>query len=352
MKFGVGVVEGFYGAPWSAEARLATLRFLADAGYASYLYAPKADRALRDEWRRTPDRQWLAGLGDMIAEARSERLYFGVGLSPIGAEQDFAAARAVLVRRARLLADRGVDMLALLFDDMPAPDADAALQQVDLMRAVADASGIPRLLFCPTWYSDDPRLDAISGPRPARYLETIGERLDSDIGVFWTGPQICTRAWTGEHLADITARLGRAPVLWDNYPVNDGPRLCRELHLRAFEGRGVEVSEQCDGVFANPMSQCALSWPPLLTLPWNLWQPGYDADAATPVAFHRTLPIALAQRLERDWRRFASPGLDGMSEDERTELASDYVHIDHPAATEIVEWLRGHTLVEAVTSQP
>lgn len=352
MRFGIGVVEGFYGAPWSPAARSATFRFLADAGYSSYLYAPKADRVLRADWRAEPDGEWYAALDDMIGECRAERLYLGVGLSPMGADQDMAAARKQLVARAQALAERGVDMLALLFDDMPAASDAAARQQVELTRAVADASGIPRLLFCPTWYSDDPRLETVSGPCPARYLETIGEMLDAEIGVFWTGPQVCTAQWTGEHLENITARLGRPPVLWDNYPVNDGPRMCRQLHLRAFEGRGVAVSENCDGVFVNPMNQCALSWAPLLTLPWNLWQPGYDADAATVAAFRRTLPVTLAKRLERDWRRFAAPGYDGMDEDERNDLAFDYAHIDHPAAREVVDWLRGHTLVGEEVLQP
>ena len=57
------------------------------------------------------------------------------------------------------------------------------------------------------------------------------------------------------------------------------------------------------------------------------------------------MPVSLAARLERDWRRFADPGFDGMDEDERNDLAFDYTHVDHPAAREVVQWLRGQSLV-------
>lgn len=60
MRFGVGAIEAFYGAPWADAARLSTLGFLTEAGFNSYLYAPKADRALRQCWREEPDAAWTA----------------------------------------------------------------------------------------------------------------------------------------------------------------------------------------------------------------------------------------------------------------------------------------------------
>ena len=345
MRFGLGVVEGFYGAPWPPERRLAALRILAGAGYVSYLYAPKADRCLRADWRLRPDPQWVAALGSIADTCAAEGMEFGVGLSPLGAGADPAAARADLAVRGRQLVAQGVGTLALLFDDVTPGEACTARHQVDLMRALADASGARQLLFCPTWYSDDPVLEQYSGACPEDYLETLGEALDNDVGVFWTGPEVCTREWTDGHLDDICARLGRDPVLWDNYPVNDGPRMCGQLHLGAFSGRGAAVTERSAGMFANPMNQCALSCAPLLTLPWNLWLPDYDPATATETAFRQCFPPPLADLLTRDWQRFASPGLTGFDERQRLALVADYAAIDHPAADEVVDWLGGKTLV-------
>ena len=347
MRFGVGVIEGFYGGLWSEVERLSLLGFLTEAGFNSYLYAPKADAALRSRWREEPDAAWVERMQRLVDASRSAGIYFGVGLSPLGADADPAGARRDIALAARRLAALGLDSLAVLFDDMPAPAADAAVQQASLVAAAADAAGISRLLVCPTWYSDDPSLADHSGPCPPDYLETLGMNLDRDIGVFWTGTQVCTRHWSLEHLRDVASRLGRRPVLWDNYPVNDGPEMCGRLHLGAVEGRGIAVTDGSAGVFANPMTQCWLSRPPLLTLPWNLWQPGYDPEHATVAAFHQSLPETLAGLLERDWKRFAEPGLEGLDDETAERLAADYLAIEHPAAAEVVAWLRGETRVAA-----
>ena len=51
--FSSGVIEGFFGAPWSHETRLALIEIWARLGMSSYIYAPKADRNLREGWRTT-----------------------------------------------------------------------------------------------------------------------------------------------------------------------------------------------------------------------------------------------------------------------------------------------------------
>ena len=46
-----GVIEGFYGTPWSDEQRLDMIDFLAAHRFNTFLYAPKDDPFLRDRWR-------------------------------------------------------------------------------------------------------------------------------------------------------------------------------------------------------------------------------------------------------------------------------------------------------------
>ena len=46
-----GVVEGFYGRPWSWRKRHHLLATLAADGMTAYLYAPKNDPLHRDRWR-------------------------------------------------------------------------------------------------------------------------------------------------------------------------------------------------------------------------------------------------------------------------------------------------------------
>ncbi|MBF0502616.1 MAG: beta-N-acetylglucosaminidase domain-containing protein, partial [Candidatus Riflebacteria bacterium] len=42
-RFELGVIEGFYGAPWSWDIRKEYIKFLKKSGYSFYFYAPKAD---------------------------------------------------------------------------------------------------------------------------------------------------------------------------------------------------------------------------------------------------------------------------------------------------------------------
>ncbi|HEY4397239.1 MAG TPA: beta-N-acetylglucosaminidase domain-containing protein, partial [Acidimicrobiia bacterium] len=43
-----GVIEGFYGRPWSLTDRLEMIEFLAERGMNAYVYAPKSDPKHRD----------------------------------------------------------------------------------------------------------------------------------------------------------------------------------------------------------------------------------------------------------------------------------------------------------------
>ena len=46
-----GVIEGFYGHPWSHEQRLRLIDFLAARGMNTFVYSPKDDPLVRRDWR-------------------------------------------------------------------------------------------------------------------------------------------------------------------------------------------------------------------------------------------------------------------------------------------------------------
>ena len=47
-----GIVEGFYGRPWTHEQRLDMIRFIGERGMNRFVYAPKDDPLMRREWAR------------------------------------------------------------------------------------------------------------------------------------------------------------------------------------------------------------------------------------------------------------------------------------------------------------
>ena len=60
-RFQIGIIEGFFGQPWSWDDRADHADFLAARGYAFYIYAPKGDPYLRKAWQTDwPETHWTA----------------------------------------------------------------------------------------------------------------------------------------------------------------------------------------------------------------------------------------------------------------------------------------------------
>jgi hypothetical protein len=341
--FDLGLIEGFYGLPWSPLARDETIAFLAPHGYGFYLYAPKADAYLRKRWREPFPDEDARHLGDISARCRDLGVRFGVGLSPYEIYRGFdEAAKADLARKLAELDAIGVDILAILFDDMRGDLPGLARSQIDILDWIGGRTRASRLIFCPTYYTDDPVLERVFGAMPAGYLDDLGAGLDAAVDVFWTGEEVCSRAYGVRHLEQVADTLRRKPVIWDNYPVNDGPLMSQSLHLRAFTGRPAEMGGAIRGHAVNPANQAVLSRIPALTLAES-YRDGavYDYGAAFARAAEAVLGPDLAARVRGDLSRLQDTGLDRLGEKARARLRERYAAFDHPGAREIVAWLDG-----------
>ncbi|MBI1238476.1 MAG: hyaluronidase [Alphaproteobacteria bacterium] len=341
-RFSLAVIEGFYGRLWSEADRLALAPFLAENGYDAFIYAPKGDASLRKSWRAPFVPEHRAFLGRLADGMRASGLAFGVGLSPFEIWRDWGpAVRADLAAKIAELDAIGTETLGILFDDMRGDTPDLAARQAEIMDAVAGASRARRIIFCPTYYSDDPVLARVFGTPPESYLEALGRRLAPAIDVFWTGPRVCSADITPDHLESVIARLGRKPFLWDNYPVNDGARMSKHLQLRAFSGRTAQNRSLLAGHAANPMNQIWLSRIPLATL-GALYRGGaYDPGAAFTEAARAILGEETAAALARDLSLLQDKGLDHLSDEEREALTKTYGARRTPYAHEIMDWLDG-----------
>ena len=338
----LGIIEGYYGKPWNEERREYAIAFLAPRGYRFFLYAPKADEFLRKRWREPYPKEAEAQLRRLAAHCKTHGVRFGVGLSPYELYRDFNDdAKTALAEKLALFNSVGVEMLAILFDDMRGDLPNLARTQTDILHWIASRARAPRLLMCPSYYTDDPALDRIFGSRPANYLEDLGRLLDPVIDVFWTGEEVCSREYSVGHLARVEGQLRRKPFLWDNYPVNDGARMSQFLHLRAFTGRPATIAEKLSGHAVNPALQPTLSLIPALTLAES-YESGetYEYGAAFMRAGQTVLGEALAQRVQNDLSALQDTGLDHLG-DRATRLRERYAKFDHAGAREIVGWLDG-----------
>jgi hypothetical protein len=339
----LGLIEGFFGRPWSWDARRDAVTTLAPRGYRFYLYAPKADLLLRERWRESYSEAEFAPIADFARHCRAHGVRFGIGLSPFELHlRPEDGWQNGLARKLAELDQLKPDDLAILFDDMRGDVPELASRQAAIVHFAAERSGASRIICCPSYYSDDPILDVAFGERPPGYLENLGRTLDGTIEVMWTGEEVCSREYSAGHLMRVAGQLGRKPFLWDNYPVNDGARMAQHLHLRAFTGRSAAIGDHLSAHGINLALQPVLSRIPALTLAES-YAKGADYDYAG--AFERAARIvlgdALAARVRRDLLQLDDRGLDRLGE-QRAKLRARYEAYDHPAAREIVAWLDGY----------
>ena len=338
----LGLIEGFFGLPWTWADRRDAIAFLAPHGYRFYLYAPKADAFLRRRWQEPWPEAELNQLASFARQCRAAGVRFGIGLSPF--EIHLHEGRDWQEGLARKIAEINAlkpDDLAILFDDMKGDVPDLAERQAAIAGFAAERSDASRLLLCPSYYSDDPILDVAFGARPDHYLETLGRLLDPAIGIMWTGEEVCARQFTTGHLARVSEQLRRKPFLWDNYPVNDGANMSRHLHLRAFTGRPAGIGSFIAAHGINLASLPVLSRIRALTL-GESYAAGeaYEYGGAFARAARTVLGDALAERVRRDLLTLQDRGLDRLGERVET-LKARYAAYDHPGAREICAWLDG-----------
>ncbi|MBI1261683.1 MAG: hyaluronidase [Rhizobiales bacterium] len=339
----LGTIEGFYGRPWSWTARAAHVTAMAPHGYGFYLYAPKADAFLRRRWSEPHPPEEQAALASLARHCKAAGVRFGVGLSPFELYLNFdETAREALARKLDALDAIGIDDLAILFDDMRGDLPGLAEKQMEIINWIAARTKAGRLIICPSYYSDDPVLDRVFGARPDDYLETLGRELDPSIDIFWTGPKVCSDDITPDHLTRVSETLKRKPFIWDNYPVNDGQRMSRFLHLRGFSDRQ-GMAGHITAHAVNPASQAWLSRIPMLTLEACYQSPeNYDAEKAFLVAATDIAGAPLAAMIKVDLGDFQDRGLEVLTDAKKAALQSRYAALDHPCAQEIVDWLKGH----------
>ena len=351
MKIQTGIIEGFYGEPWSWGERGDYASFLRKHGFSFYIYAPKADGYLRKKWREPFPKALEEKLTKLAGQCHSAGIEFGLGFSPyeIYLTEFDLEAKKLLQNRVDAFNRIGVDKLGILMDDMKGDLPALAERQIEVVNWIATRSKARQFVFCPTYYSQDPVLEKLFGKMPAGYFEKLGGELDKKVSMFWTGELVCSPAYSEAHLKAASEKLGRKPLLWDNYPVNDGPRMCKFLHLRPMTGRPPEIGNWLAGHAVNPMNQASLSKIVLLTLKFSYEQgAAYNPEKAFRKAADLVTCREMTLLLERDTAAFMDKGLDVLTPEEKDALKTDYASFlesrdndTAKVAREVIDWLSG-----------
>ena len=250
-----GVIEGFYGRPWTQAQRFELLDRLGAAGLNAYVYCPKDDLEHRARWRDPYDDAALERLGRVVGRAAAREVRFVYGIAP-GLDVRYGEPDEVerLAAKLRQLLDLGCRDVAILFDDIRGELAPAdrrrfgslAAAQAHVTCEVWGRLDAERLLFCPTEYCGNMAGD-VAG---SAYLRELGRALPAEADVFWTGPDIVSERIEPAGVQELAEVLGRPPVIWDNLFANDYD--VRRVHLGPFAGRPLALRDHVRGILLNP----------------------------------------------------------------------------------------------------
>jgi hyaluronoglucosaminidase len=270
-----GVVEGFYGKPWTHAQKLKAIEFFADCNMNTYFLAPKDDPLQRFNWRSPFTAEYLSSTKELIDLGKIHGIDFVLCVSPgLSVEYSNEADVDAVVNRFKQLTDLGAKHFGMLWDDIAwemAHDSDnaryasTALAHADFTNRVWNKllsyNEHAQLTVCPMHYAG-------RGNEP--YLIDLGRELKSRINLMWTGRSICS-----EYLdisdAVIFERSALRPALyWDNFPVNDGG-LQVNLYIGPVRGREKGLHKYSAGLLSNPMLQFEASQLPISTIGEYLW---------------------------------------------------------------------------------
>ena len=275
-----GVIEGFYGNPWSDAQRLDQFAFYGAHKMDTYVYSPKNDPYLRDQWRDPYPADQLAALKALVDGANANHVTFTYALSPgLSVCYSSAADEQALVAKFQSLWDIGVRSFAIPLDDISyttwnctadatkfgTGGAAAGAAQSYLLNEVqkdfiATHAGAARLEMVPTEYSD-----VAASP----YKDTIKAQLDAAVVVEWTGVGVIAPVITPAQAAAAKAVYGHDILAWDNYPVND--YVTNRLLLGPLVGRSPGLAGSLVGITANPMIEPDASKIALFTVADFTW---------------------------------------------------------------------------------
>ena len=278
-----GVVEGFYGKPWTHEQRLRGLKNFGDFNMNTYFLAPKDVPWQRFNWRQPFESEFLNSTQELIEVGRLNAIDIVTCVSP-GLSVKYSDEKDVdaVITRYKQLFDLGARHFGLLWDDIAWELQHQEDIDTYLSTAAAHADFTNRvwakllaldpkvaLTVCPMHYSG-------RGNEP--YLHEVGRALHSRINLMWTGRSIISEYLDISDAVIFERTTLRPPMYWDNFPVNDGG-LQKNLYIGPVRGREVGLHKYSAGLVSNPMLQFEMSQIPLFTIGEYLWNSAsYNPD--------------------------------------------------------------------------
>ncbi|MGE8203790.1 beta-N-acetylglucosaminidase domain-containing protein [Heyndrickxia sp. NPDC080065] len=269
-----GIIEGFYGEPWSFEDRMDSVSFMAKHRMNTFMYAPKDDEYHRKLWRESYPEENFKRIQLLKQHCDENNIDFYYCISP-GNDMKFTSKEdfGYLKEKLRAMISLGIRNFAILMDDIDyvlkgenkdffeRSGVSHAYLVNEVNRFLKDTLYQYNLVMCPSeyWSYWD-----------TEYKKDIRDLMDPEVLVFWTGFFVFAPTIDQEHAQNNRSFYGHDFILWDNIPVNDADP--DRIFLGPVRNRYSKLNELGHiGFVSNPMNQWELSKMSLITLSHYMW---------------------------------------------------------------------------------
>lgn len=325
-----GIIEGYYGVPYSVEVTEDLFRFMARYKLNTYMYGAKSDPYHSRFWdksypQKITDEQKRLGLmtQDMMKHlcevAHQSKVNFIWSIHPGQSFTDVASSDVLdqIMSKFEMMYDLGVRQFGVFVDDVGVPDDDETLRQgtdrLTLLQQRIDqrwnqpgteaADTVKPLQYVPQLYA----FSWVKPEKARRFWESL-RPVPEKINIYTTGKNV----WSvpnSDDLGILNEYLGREVSWWWNYPCNDVDvtkifladtysNFSDETHIDAKERLEKDLSLKT--IIINPMQQGELSKVALFSVAdytWNMDEfnnmQSWRASLAAIVGHERMKPFEL-----------------------------------------------------------
>lgn len=280
-----GLVEGYYGNPYSEANRMSLFDFFGRQKMNIYIYGPKDDVYHRGQWRENYPAAQAEKIRQYVTAAKANKVDFVWAIHPGENIQWNRADSVNIVNKLKSMYDLGVRTFAVFFDDVWGGEGTRGDKQAQLMNYITDElkkayDDVNPCIICPTQYN--------RGWSSGDYLTTLGSVMYPEIRIMWTGNSVVDMINKSD-MQWINAQINRKAFIWLNYPVND--YCINHMLMGPTTGNDLNIAEMLSGFTSNPMEYAEASKVSLFSIGdynWNM--PAYDANASWENAIKYIMP--------------------------------------------------------------
>ena len=279
-----GLVEGYYGNPYTEANRLDLFKFFGEQKMNVYIYGPKDDVYHKHLWREPYPEEQGKKIAEYAAAAKACKVDFIWAIHP-GVDIKWNKADSVnIVNKLKLMYDLGIRTFAVFFDDIwgegTKADKQAGLMNYIVQELDKAYDDVNPLIICPTQYN--------KGWTSGDYLNVLGTQMDESVRIMWTGNSVVDMIEMND-MQWINEQIKRKAYIWLNYPVTD--YCINRMLMGPTWGNGTDIAETLGGFTSNPMEYAMASKLSLFSIAdycWNM--ENYDSNASWEKAITYLMP--------------------------------------------------------------